>query len=346
MSIPNYIIYLYLRKERPNKEGKLPIYIRLTVHKERMQYPIGQYIHPNFWDDKQQKAIKTDEAATINSVITSAKAEIDQAVSHLYISKAGISFENIRKLLKGDPVQEEHTFLEAAQEHNDNFEKQVGKKYSYGSFKNYKTTLKYLKDFVPLYSGRKDIPLKSVNYKFCEAYFNYLTTEKTCHVNGANKQIQRVKKIINYAIKLGYIQNNPMATYSLEFTPVHKVALDMTEIIKLAEVDLQRQVLKDVRDVFLLQCYTGLAYADIKQLSKAHISTGDNGTQWIKMKRQKTSVSFVVPLLVPALALLDKYLPDAVDNLPIMPVITNQKMNENLKLLQELTGISKNLTGK
>src|ERR1700749_5217915 len=147
MSIPNYVIYLYLRKERPNKDGKLPVYLRLTINKERMQYPTGQYIHPSLWDDKLQKAVKTDEAATINSVLTSAKAEIDHAISHLYISKSDINFENIRKLLRGEAVQQEHKFLETAQEHNDNFEKLVGTKYSYGSFKNYKTTLKYLKEF-------------------------------------------------------------------------------------------------------------------------------------------------------------------------------------------------------
>ena len=344
MSIPNYIIYLYLRKERPNKDGKLPVYVRLTLHKERMQYPIGQYVNPDFWDDKQQKAVKTNEASTINSVLTTARAEIDQIISHLYISKAEISLENIRKMLKGDAVQEEHRFLEVAHEHNDNFEKQVGKKYSYGSYKNYKTTLKYLKEFVPKFSGKKDIPLKAVNFRFCEAYFTYLKTEKKCQVNGANKQIQRVKKIVNYAIRLGYIQANPMATYSLEFTPVHKVALTIEEINKLAELELSRQVLKDVRDVFMLQCYTGLSYSDIKQLTPTHIQVGSSGTQWIRMKRQKTNISFSVPLLPTALEVLSKYLPNAAIEAPLMPVISNQKMNDALKLLQELAGISVNLT--
>ena len=118
----------------------------------------------------------------------------------------------------------------------------------------------------------------------------------------------------------------------------------MDEINKLVALQLQRQVLRDVRDVFLLQCYTGLSYSDIKQLSKTHISAGENGALWIRMQRQKTSVSFGVPLLPAALLILDKYLPNADPDKPLMPVISNQKMNDNLKLLQELAGISKNLT--
>ena len=309
-----------------------------------MEYPSGQCVHEDHWDIEKQKAHKSKEATTINGMLDTAKANINQAVSQLYMSKAEVTLENIRLVLRGEAVQETHTFIQVAREHNMNFEKQVGKKYSQGSYKNYKTTLKYLIEFVPLYSGRKDIDLKAVNYRFCEAYFTYLTTEKTCHVNGANKQIQRVKKIVNYAIRLGYLQNNPMASFSIEFTPVHKVALTMEEINKLAGLDLQRQVLKDVRDVFLVQCYTGLAYSDIRQLSKKHVSAGENGSLWIRMKRQKTNVSFGVPLLPAALLILGKYLPNAGPDTPILPVISNQKMNENLKVLQELACLSKNLT--
>ena len=344
MSATTHSIYFYLRKSRPDREDKVPIYIRLSLNNERMEYPTGQRIHPSLWDEQNQKAVKSKETTDVNTILTSLKADINHAISQLHISKADVTLENLRILLKGEPVREEQTFLMVAQEHNNSFEKLVGKRYSYGSYKNYKTTLKYLKEFVPAYCGKKDMPLKAVNYKFCEAYFTYLTTEKTCHINGANKHLQRVKKILNYAIRLGYIQSNPMATFSIEFTPVHKVALTMDEIGRLAALDLNRRVLRDVRDVFLLQCYTGLSYSDIRQLTQEHIQEGDNGIQWIRMKRQKTSVSFSVPLLPMAMATLRPYLSNLAEEMPLLPVLSNQKMNDNLKILQELAGISKNLT--
>ncbi len=335
---------MYLRKSRPNRDNKFPVYIRITVQNERLQYPSGQFVDSEHWDDKKQKAIKSKDAGTINSMLDVARNEINQTISQLYISKTEVTFDNIRQLLKGEPIEETHTFISVAQEHNDNFEKQIGKKYSQGSYKNYKTTLKYLIEFVPIYCGKKDMPLKAVNYKFCEAYFTYLTTEKTCHINGANKQIQRVKKLLNYAIKLGYIQSNPMAAFTLEFVAPHKVALTMDEIKKLWDLKLNREVLKNVRDVFMIQCFTGLCYGDIKRLCCNHITGGNNDTIWIRMQREKTNIAFAVPLLQPALLLLNKYLPDAVVNVPLLPVISNQKMNDNLKVLQELAGISKNLT--
>ncbi len=136
-----------------------------------MEYPSGQTIHAEHWDDKKQKAFRTKEAGAVNGVLTTTKADINKAISQLQISHTDVTLENVRLLLKGDAIKETRTFIQVAQEHNDSFEKQVGKKYSYGSFKNYKTTLKYLIEFVPIYSGKKDIPLKVVNYKFCEAYY-------------------------------------------------------------------------------------------------------------------------------------------------------------------------------
>jgi site-specific recombinase XerD len=227
-----------------------------------------------------------------------------------------------------------HYLLETATLHNTNFEKMIGIKYSYGSYKNYKSTLKYLKEFVPIYSGNKDIPLEEVNYNFCEAYYGYVTTEKTCTTNGANKQIQRLKKIINYAIKQGFISKNPMATFTLEFKSVNRVILTMEELKKLIQYDFQRPTLEKVRDVFIFQCFTGLSYADIKTLNLRDIE--DN---LIKMDRAKTGNKFVVPLLPQALELIDKYADYENATNPIFPVLSNQKMNLNLKLIQEIVGI-------
>jgi site-specific recombinase XerD len=62
------------------------------------------------------------------------------------------------------------------------------------------------------------------------------------------------------------------------------------------------------------------------------------------MDRTKTRNTFTVPLLPPAVALLNLYLNPEVDaEKPIFPVISNQKMNAALKVIQEVAGIDKPL---
>ncbi len=78
---------------------------------------------------------------------------------------------------------------------------------------------------------------------------------------------------------------------------------------------------------------------DIKTLNLKDIE--DN---LIKMDRAKTGNKFVVPLLPQALELIDKYADYENTSKPIFPVLSNQKMNSNLKLIQEIVGINKSLT--
>lgn len=344
MKKTSFTVKMILKKEKIKADGTAPIYVRVRLNSEKMELSTNKSIVPLAWDSKHARVTKHPLAKDINSYLDAFKGKLTEAYSQLFIAQQDITLDAIRTIVLGKPSGAKHTIIQVAEEHNQHFQSLVGVKYSGGSYKNYKTTLKYLQEFVPRHSRKRDIPLENVDYSFCQAFYVYLTTEKTCRTNGANKQIQRLKKIMNYAIRHGYIKTNPLATYTLEFERVHKEALTLQEINKLMNLQLHRPVLQQVRDVFLLQCFTGLSYGDVRNLKMEHISKGDNGGWWIRMKRQKTNVSFSIPLLEPALVLLNSYIPPTDPINPIMPVLSNQKMNDNLKVLQELAGIQKTLT--
>ena len=343
MKTASFGVKLFL-KERLKDDGTATIYARVRLGRDnKMELTTNKSIAPKYWHPSG-KVVKHPDAQEINNHLDTFKSKINSAYSQLFIAQQEITLDAIKAIVLGEPVTSRHTLIAVAQEHNDHFNSMLGIKYSYGSYKNYKTTLKYLREFVPVFYKKQDIPLSQVNYKFCESFFTFLTTKKQCHTNGANKQLQRLKKIINYAIKHDYVQTNRMATYSLEFEPVNKVALTLAEVSKLSRLLIQRKTMDEVRDVFLMQCYTGLSYADIKQLSAKHLSVAENGVYWIHMERQKSGVAFAIPLLPQALAILQRYITQVATDGPIFRVLTNQQMNAHLKLIQELAGISKNLT--
>ncbi|RZJ79296.1 MAG: site-specific integrase, partial [Chryseobacterium sp.] len=92
-------------------------------------------------------------------------------------------------------------------------------------------------------------------------------------------------------------------------------------------------------------CYTGLAYTDVKNLRKNHINKGIDGEQWIVKVRQKTNTRSAIPILPQAQILLDKYAdhPMCEGNM-LLPVHSNQKMNEYLHEIAAICGINKKLT--
>jgi integrase len=104
--------------------------------------------------------------------------------------------------------------------------------------------------------------------------------------------------------------------------------------------------IEQVKDVFLFQCYTGLAYCDTFNLTKKNLVTDDTGIVWIKTARIKTGSPVNVPLLPRASEILDKYKSHSRtdESNCILPVLSNQKMNAYLKEIADLCGIEKRLS--
>ena len=222
MATNSFTVKFVVKNEKKDKFGFVPIYAKMYINGLKLEISTNRKIESKNWD-RYNKNAKYDE--DLNQFLEVLKTKYYNTYSKALLIDEYLSPETFRNMLLGNKkeIQKIHYLIETATLHNTNFEKMIGIKYSYGSYKNYKSTLKYLKEFVPIYSGNKDIPLEEVNYNFCEAYYGYVTTEKTCTTNGANKQIQRLKKIINYAIKQGFISKNPMAAFTLEFKPVNRV---------------------------------------------------------------------------------------------------------------------------
>ena len=101
-----------------------------------------------------------------------------------------------------------------------------------------------------------------------------------------------------------------------------------------------------MKDIFVFSCYTGLAYADVKELSKNNIVIGIDGTRWIKTTRKKTKTKSSIPLLPIAEIIIRKYEQhfDIINSDKILPILSNQKMNAYLKEIADLCEINKNLT--
>ncbi len=96
------------------------------------------------------------------------------------------------------------------------------------------------------------------------------------------------------------------------------------------------QRLTKIRDLFLIQCYSGVSYCDIPRLKKNYVTHID-GIPVIQALRRKTeSRPFTVPLVPMLFEILSRYNWN-------LPKISNQKYNAYLKEIAAITGIEKSL---
>jgi site-specific recombinase XerD len=235
--------------------------------------------------------------------------------------------------------------VELFQQHNDDMEKLIGIDYSPLTLQRYKAGLKHVKIFCKLNYKNEALPLMEVNVKFIKEFEFYLKSVAKCQHNSAMKHVKALKKIIRIALANEFIKKDPFFNYTITHTKIERDVLTQHELTVLTEKEINIERLDVIRDLFLFQCYTGLAYKDLATLESDHIQIGIDGNKWIAKKRSKTGVSFRVPLFPVSERILKKYLNHRCNSIEgkILPVPSNQKMNAYLKELADICGIKKKL---
>ena len=144
----------------------------------------------------------------------------------------------------------------------------------------------------------------------------------------------KIKTVFTYAVNNGKLKLNPFNQVTIEKNTKEVVKLDNEEI----EVIKHKKFigrLDKVRDLFLFQCYTGLAYCDMANLVQSDIQFADD-MYFVRKARQKTKVVFFTVINDDAMKLLKKYDYQ-------LPVLSNQKYNSYLKEIGDVCQINKEL---
>ena len=147
----------------------------------------------------------------------------------------------------------------------------------------------------------------------------------------------RIKTVLTYQKDNNKLQINPFLNVKYGRGKKDIVYLTEEELAKINNLEIDNKSLSDVRDAFILQASTGLAYIDIFNLKKEDIQIAEDGTHYIIKNRCKTNTQYTTVVLPYGVEVLKKH------NYQLH-IITNQKYNLFLKNIQALAGIETKLT--
>ena|GEM_PF-19144 len=344
-------VHFTLRTREQN--GKHPVYARITVNKTRCELSLKQYLYKKDWSEiKGIAKPKNEELKQLNSYLEEIRGKLVHHYRELLMQDKEVTAEIVKDVFVGkkEKVEEKakkYSLLWLVKHHNDSM-KVVLKK---GTMKNYFTTEKYLKNFLKMSYHKDDLLLKDLTYEFITAFEFFVRTHAVkkndpCTNNGTMKHLERLKKIVAWAVKNEWIDKNPFIGFQLKFKRSERDFLQVNELAAIEAHEFDNPMLQKVRDFFVFSCYTGLAYIDVTELKPQNIIGGIDGTKWIKTSRAKTDTSVNVPLLKPALIILEKYLSEKERPIreTIFPWISNQEINRSLKIIAEVCSIKKHFT--
>lgn len=340
-----FAISFLLRKEKLNNNDEFPIYARVTVNNQRFHIATKRSIEPIYWNSKKYESKKSYHShKELNEHLLVIKNKLYACQTELLQTNKPITAQRIKNLYLGNSNVSVDTIVQVSTLHIEEMEKFLGKSTFYGNYKNYKTTHKYILEFIPKVYTKKDLPLDEINYSFIKKFEYYLQTEKTCTQNGTMKQMQRLKKVLNWAIKNEYLAENPFKNYTISFKKYDRGYLTLEEISRIENLTGLSKKLRFTKDFFVFQLYTGLAYSDMLDLRTDDIVKGIDNEYWIIKNRVKTDTKITVPLLPLTLDIIFRYTDLSILDNAVFPKISNQKINKNLKELGALAKIIKSLS--
>jgi len=164
-----------------------------------------------------------------------------------------------------------------------------------------------------------------LNQQSLKRYHTHLY-RKGLQASTINRNLKEVKQAFRWAFSEGYIGYNAILDYKLPKQKLKSISyLNAHQVQAIQSLELAPR-LQQVADLFIFQCYTGLAYVDLMAFDYAKHTAVIKGTLVLLMPRSKSKVETKVPLLPEARRILEKYSHQ-------LPDISNQKYNKYLKEL-------------
>ena len=347
MNIKRNIIFTL---ESRKKDGVLivenvPIRMRVNFASKRIEFTTGFRIDAAKWDSDKQRVRNgctnklKQSASEINASLLGYYTEIQDIFKKFEVEEIMPTPEQIKEVFNAlhKPIEEvkpKKSTPNAFYKVFDEFVRDCGRQNDWtdSTYEKFAAVKNHLMNF------RDGLTFDFFDEKGLNDYVTYLRDVKEMRNSTIGKQLSFLKWFLRWAFKKGLHQNNAYDSYKPKLKSTQKKIIFLTweELNKLREFEIPaaKQALDRVRDVFLFQCFTGLRYSDVFNLRKSDIK-GDH----IEVTTVKTSDSLIIELNNHSKAILDKYKDVAFEDDKVLPVITNQKMNDYLKELAELAGI-------
>ncbi len=342
MKTLNTFSILFWLKLASANNGKAPLYARITVNGKRAELSLKQKIVISDWDVKKNRLKGlSDDTKKVNTYLKQVNSQLFEIYQNLKREKKFVTSALLKaNFLRADENQ--YALTDIINYHNEHMKSTL----RWGTQKNYFTTHKYIFLFLKQKHKTTDIFLSDLNYKFIIDFERFLRGQKSMGNNTVMKHIERLRKMINLAYKMEWLDKDPFIKFEAKYERKERTYLTLQELQAIENKQFAIERLQLIKNLFVFSCYTGLSYGDVMNLSIKNLSTGIDGKQWIYAQREKTSTPMKIPILSKAMCIIKKYdaHPDAVVKNKLFPTISNQKLNSYLKEIADVCGIAKNLT--
>lgn len=325
----NEIVKASFNLRQPKSKRPTDIYLIVRINQKQAKLSTGVKVYPDQWNIKKQEAYiscRLTESDNINNTITNKKLlELRNQFEEFkrYLCDNPSKLENCWDILReyiykdsdmrrSKKINAIHWLRNAIV--NDKTIKTSGERKGASTMETYLIVLKDFNNFL-LDKGREVIGFEDINLALIKEYETYLFNKKvkgertTATSTVGNKCVQLIS-IIKRAepYNLIDIHESKLDKYTKPKSrqgDENEISLSEEDINKIHSLKLSGKE-EVVKDVFILQCWTGQRFSDMLSLNKGIVKDTDNG-QILEIVQTKRTHRVAIPLFPVALEILKKY---------------------------------------
>ena len=335
---------IYNHRGRFGKDGAGPIEVRVTHGRRAYYINTGVCVRAREW--KFGLIVNRSDCDELNERVGIMLKRVDEVVNDYLEREQELDIEEVRRRVKSPDGRRR---LKDAEDMTGWMAEQIPMlDVAHGTRNHYRVSVAAL---VESGAMRKWSDLTIENIHKFDAYLHRIKKHQTDADVKARKPVEYIsqatvrnyhkdiKALLSRALKFGLITANPYDRMKGEIKRGDKETVEFltdAERDRIEGLTINDSMLATVRDVFVFQCYTGMAYSDAMAfaLDKCQ-QDGDRLTY--SAPRVKTGVRFYIRVLPKALEIAQKYGGR-------LPRVADQTCNANLKTIANVTGITKKLT--
>jgi integrase len=320
--------------------------MRVIYGGNRIDFSTGYRIDTSKWDADKQRVKNgctnklKQSASEINADLLMYYTDIQNLFKEFEVQGIVPTPEQLKESFVNRHKEQESEVIEERPKVHfnaafDEFIKEVGNQNSWGkaTYEKFKAVRNHLKSF------DKSPSFDKIDETWLTGHMNYLRNVCDMRNITTEKHINYLKWFLRWSAKKGYNSNIVFDSFKPKLKNAQKkvIFLNWKELNQLRDFSIPetKKYLERVRDVFLFCCFTGLRHSDVYNLKRSDVK--DNH---IEITTIKTADNLIIELNNHSKTILDKYRDVAFENDKVLPVISNQKMNDYLKELGELAEIN------
>lgn len=343
-------------KQTANPDKPTQIMLAATVNRQRIRVYTKLRVEPKFWDPRGYRC-RTDiplsrrEQARLNSIngliesIAGAVAETDGRLAQKGQSLTHNDMRQAVDNIKQHADRQRQNPIVALRQLAQNYENQANRNGQRGigaTKTTYLTAIRRLEEF----DRQREHRIKSFeefNRRMFDEFNDFLLTrtygkhKKHYTRNTVVNTLKVVKNMLHRAYDSDLSKNNDFRKVqtTLPANTSEQVYLRENEIRRIAAVETLSRRECEVRDMFVIACYTALRISDIQQLQDAVIRNGV-----ISLYQKKTKDLVEIPILKEIAPLIEHYRNAG------FPSIDRTKANRIIRTLAERCRINEVITQK